>query len=205
MYMGRYIFPIIILLGLGTWAITAINHSLEDDRQRDIKKAAQIAQAAIVKENIIIMAKRTNAMTDWPERLTKFNKPGNNRILTIDIQNLWMNNQPILFIGSIDDIELDNNGNYTIKINNGINFGKDLDFDSRLRLIVTCNTNVGRHLITTFKKNNSDGYSDDIALVVNINKIEQSKERERDGEDSKIFNGYGSVVDLIHFSQSITW
>ncbi len=63
------------------------------------EKIEQATKAAVYQ-----MASRTNAVTYWEDKLRKAKKGGAETILTVELERLWLQQKPILFIGEIRDI-----------------------------------------------------------------------------------------------------
>jgi hypothetical protein len=90
--MGRYILPILVLLGgISYWGYS----TWRDYRLENIKEASEKANAQNVKLNILQIAERYKAVTNWPDQLVK---SGSDPVFSVDLQKLWMIERPILFI-----------------------------------------------------------------------------------------------------------
>jgi Tfp pilus assembly protein PilO len=97
---GRLIFVRIIL------AIFAylVNGYLERIAREKADRERRESIERSVKASVSKMVSQYDALSDWKEKLSQTKSLKTEKILSIDLERLWLVERPILFVGSIQDI-----------------------------------------------------------------------------------------------------
>jgi hypothetical protein len=69
-----------------------------------------------VKASVGKMVSQYNAVSDWREQLSQRQSSKTEKILSVQLERLWLVQRPILFIGSIEDISTIDGQTYRIRI-----------------------------------------------------------------------------------------
>ena len=132
------------------------------------------------------------AVDNWDEKLSEGEKSGE-KILTMELEKLWMTDRPILFVGSMEDVaNADDQNAYSIFMDyRGKSWG---NFSSRLSLSLRC----PKTLFDTFLKEHPSVLSEanDVAVIAKINKVESHVQQTEEG-DKAIKVGIGLCLDII--------
>jgi len=153
-------------------AIFIFNKYSETVKKNNEQKIIATIKVEEFNNRIYSVIKKYGANYKW---ISKFHeKYLLSSILTIDLQNEWIKNSPIFFVGKIKDISELNANEYSVEVSYAV-IDKIL-LSTELQLHLTCNKN----LIDKFIKSNKDvisdlGVNDAIVLIANINDIKSSK------------------------------
>jgi hypothetical protein len=169
------------------------------------KKAALVATAEKEKDEAIEKAaltliQKNNANYQWIKELQ--NRDISTPLLTADLQKMWIQKNPIFFIGRIQDISIKNSEEYLLKV-------KYSGFDSfligaTLELELICKKELVDDLLSKHKEViQSFGLGDSILVIADISSVESSKIKveSSDGdrkalEEKNIKIGIGKCIAL---------
>lgn len=110
---------ILVAVAIGVFFV---NKLLDDRAKRDAQRAETHRVEQETKTVVSKMAADSNAVTDWDKRLGKDENYRMSPVLTIELEQLWQGDRPILFkgdrpilfIGSIKDISSGVGGDYLV-------------------------------------------------------------------------------------------
>jgi hypothetical protein len=108
---------ILIVLAIGAYFVNYYIDKKEKERARQ-EERQQIEDA--VKKSVNDMVAKFNAISNWENKLSNGKKVRINKILTIELEKLWLTDKPILFLGSIEDISTLDDKNYLVRIKRSI-------------------------------------------------------------------------------------
>jgi hypothetical protein len=186
---------IAIVLALGVFAV---NSHLEKKSKREAQKAEALRIQQETKTTIEQVSSRHNAVSDWEKQLSRGESYRLSRILTIELEQLWRGEQPILFIGSIRDISSAGADAYQILVEKSL-FNTNHIFSTELRLFL----NAPKATIDSFIQKYptliaEDSFNNGIAVVAKIHTISTSDEHDNDGERVEVKTGLGDLLDLVY-------
>jgi hypothetical protein len=170
---------------------------------RKTKEAAETAQEERIKESIRAavaqLAKRTNAVENWDEILSKGNRYRFQPILTVELENLWLTDRPILFAGKIKDIVTKDTQNYLVEIERRLLGSFENMFATNLRLVLQC----PKPMIDSFLNDHPDlfkgiGLDNRVAVIASITEIETKTEPGSEDEAKEIKIGKGKCIDILY-------
>ena len=160
-------------------------------------EATRIEQA--VKAAVTQMATRTNAISDWEETLSKGERFRFEPILTVELERLWLQQGPILFIGSIKDVATHDNSQYTISIKRSLYGSFDYMFGTELQLSLLAE----KEYVDSFLNKNPDlfkdyGFNNRVAVVTRINAIKKTTLLGEEGEREEVKIGVGELLEIMY-------
>jgi len=191
--MKKIIWVIVVLVVGGYFT----NSYLENKTARKVEKAEaeRIEQAA--KSAVAQMVSQTNAVDDWVSHLSKGEKFRSEPILTVELERLWLQNRPILFIGSVSDIATQDQSHYMISVEN--NLSSSIMFDTELQLSLVAD----KVRIDSFLNRNPDlfkeyGFNNGVAVVARIKTIRTAYISGAEGAREEVKIGEGELVDIFY-------
>lgn len=184
---------IVVAVAIGVFYV---NKLLDDRAKRD----AQIAEIQRVEQEtktvVSKMAADSNAVTDWGKRLGKDENYRMSPVLTIELEQLWQGDRPILFIGSIKDISSAVGGDYLVLMERGLSTSDPM-FDTELRLSLHAPKTLIDPFLAKHPRLFSDsGFNNGVAVVAKIQAINTSDERGEDGERVDVKTGLGELLEI---------
>ncbi len=152
-------------------AIFAINTYIKNDKKRDIERRVAEATKLDFENKIFSIIKETGANYKWINNFDK--KDVLSSLHTVDLQNEWIKNGPIFFIGKIDDILEKNKSEYLLKIEyTGFQL---FSIKNVLHLHLSCEKNIVDSAIRLNKNVAQSIGTDSIIVIASISNIESSK------------------------------
>jgi len=115
---------VVIIFGASALAFSAISSLLDVRQQRELERevAAEKMSAYRLQEfaDVEGMIDLSNADTQWGAKLCDSRRVVIDRILTIDVEEAWIQDNPIYFSGSIHDVRGNNDKSYEVTTSLGI-------------------------------------------------------------------------------------
>jgi len=189
----KKIILIIVIIAVG--AYFANNYFETKTREKAEQKAAQDREnkrRQIVTAAVAQMVSKYSAIDDWEKKLRYGRKSGDKRILSMELENLWLTEKPILFKGRIKDISNLDSNNYLMRIDIQT---KRPRFSTKLALSLKAPKNMLDSFLKAYPKASED-YSI-IAFIAKLNKIESSHQNTQEGdEETRI--GIGQCLDMLY-------
>lgn len=193
--MKRAIWIIVIILIGGYF----VNNYLQNKATKEAEKAEAKRIEETIKTSVAEMVARTNAIETWEKDLSKGEKFRLNRVLTVDLERMWLTERPILFVGAIKDIATLDKENYRIEIERGLFSSLEHIFGTELQLALQC----PKQRVDSFLKEHPDlfkgvGFENGVAVVANIDEIETIIVSGSEGEKEEIKVGKGKCIDMVY-------
>lgn len=200
--MKRIIWAIVIIAFLGYCANDYYSDKAKEKAQREQEEELERTIIGAVDQ----LVSRTNAINNWAKTLQDNKKNGFEKILTIDLERLWLKGQPILFIGDIDDIATYNDQYYTLKI--------DADLLNNLNILgnaLSLELKCDKAKVDTFIKKYPNsishsfffGSNNSVAVAAKVNEIKTSYYLGDEGEREEVKIGVGYCVDMIFVGDAL--
>jgi type II secretory pathway pseudopilin PulG len=176
-----------------------INSNMVNKAEREAEKAEANRIEQAVKADVTQMTTRTNAISDWEETLSKGESFRFYPILTVELERLWLQPRPILFIGSIKDVATHDNSQYTISIERSLYGSFDYMFGTELQLSLRSE----KEYVDSFLNKNPDlfkdyGFNNGVAVVARINAIKTSTILGVEGEREEVKIGVGEMLEIMY-------
>jgi len=190
--MKKIIGVIVGLLVIGYFVNAYLDNKATQEAERVEKELAKEEAEAIIAQ----LVSKYDAVENWDEELSKNEEYRMDPILTIELEQVWIKSQPILFLGGVKDISSFDELSYEILIEQNI-FLNSKYFFTELQLSLTASKNV----IDTFLSNHPEllkdfGLNNNVALIAKINSIETKNILSDDGEIDEVKIGKGELIDI---------
>lgn len=191
--MKKIIWAIIALLLVGYF----VNSYVENNARREAKRQKTELNEQKVKAVVEGLISQSNAISDWPARLSNGESYRFEPIRTIELEKLWLVERPILFVGSIQDIKTKDDDNYSVVIERNMlsSLGNMYSTDLQLSLV------VAKDQLDTFLEKHPNlfkglGLDNDIAVTANIHSIETIYISGEECAREEIKIGYGEMLGV---------
>lgn len=195
-----------IVLVIMTAAVVGyfINSYIVIKSEQEAKKAEAERVHNATKAAVSQMATQKNAISDWEETLSNGESFRFEPILTIELERLWLQQRPILFIGSIKDIATYDNSQYSVSVERSFYGSLEYMFGTELQLSLLSE----KEYIDSFLKNYPElfkdyGFKNAVAVVARINNIKTKTVLEADGERVEVKVGVGELVEILYMGDVI--
>ena len=187
---------ILIVILAGTYYV---NSHLEKKTITDAEKAkAEVVRSAVA-QLVIQLVKQTNAIDNWGKELCKGEDFRDTRLLTVEVEKLWLKDRPILFIGSIKDVVSSNEENYVLEIERNILYDYKYYFGKELQLALQCPKEKIDSLLKSHPNLFSEfDFNNGVAVIAEIEKIEKKSIIDIDGYSGEILIGKGRCIDIVY-------
>jgi hypothetical protein len=173
-----------------------VNKLLDERTKRDVQRLETQRVELETKTGVSKMAMDTNAVIDWDKRLSKDENYRMSPVLTIELEQLWQGDRPILFIGSIKDISSGVGGDYLVVIERGL-FTSDPMFETELRLSLHAPKALIDPFLAKHPKLFADsGFNNGVAVVAKVQAINTSDELREDDERVEVKTGLGELLEI---------
>lgn len=192
----RKIVWIIVVLVIGGYFI---NSHMEKKAKRkaeqaEAKRIEQITRTAVSK-----MVSRANAVEDWESPLSKGEQFRFEQILTVELEKLWLQQRPILFIGAIKDIATYDQSQYVVLVERSL-FGS---FEHMFRTELQLSLLSGKDKIDSFLKEHPDlfkdyGFKNGVAVVARIKSLRSTYLSKENGTREEVKIGDGELIDILY-------
>jgi len=162
--------------------------------QAEAKRVEQATKSALGQ-----MVLQTNAVDNWVTHLSRGEKFRSEPILTVELESMWLQNRPILFIGSIRDIATQDQSHYTISIESSLYGSFEHMFNTELQLsLIAEKERIDNFLIKHPDLFKNSGFNNGVAVVAQIKAVRTTyiSGAEDAREDVKI--GDGKLVDILY-------
>lgn len=187
---------IIVALVIGGYFV---NSYLENEAKRDAERAEAKRVKQTIKSAVAEMVSRTGAVDDWESSLSKGEKFRLSPIFTVELEKLWLENQPILFIGNIKEIATYNESHYIVLIKRNFLFGYMFGTELQLSLLSS------KERIDSFLKQHPDlfkdngyGFSNGVAVIARVKTIRTTYVPGEEGEREEVRIGEGELVNILY-------
>ena len=192
-FVGVWI--IIVLAVSGYFANSCVEKKAK--REAENTEAKRIEEAT--RSAVSAMVSRTGAVDDWERNLSKGERFGSKRILTVDLERLWLQNRPILFIGFIKDIATYDEAHYTVLVERSLFNSLDYMFDTELEVSLRAT----KSRIDSFLEEHPSGFgfADDVAVIADVKTIQTAYIPGEEGGREEVKIGEGELIDIIFLGE----
>jgi len=197
--MKKFVWAIITVTMIGYFMNSyTVNKAELETEKAEAKRIEQAMKAAVTQ-----MATRTNAISDWEETLSKGESFRFEPIFTVELERLWLQQRPILFIGFIKDIATHDKAQYTISIERSLYGGYDYMFATELQLsLLSEKENVDSFLNKNPNLLKDYGLNNRIAVVARINAIKTTTILGEEGEREEVKIGVGELLEIMYMGDA---
>jgi hypothetical protein len=182
------------VLALVAWFIQT---KVENNRIRDEKRVETQRIEAEIKSDVAILKNSTGASLSWANTLSDGKDYRFKPILSIELEKVWLNQLPILFPGSLNDIATLDEIHYQVTFERSLWAVKPM-FDTSLRLSLKAD----KKIIDDFMSKNPKllehfGFNNSLVVAAKISKIEVSQISDNEGVTSEIRTGVGELIGIV--------
>lgn len=193
--MKRIIWIIFAVVAVGYF----FNSYTESKAKREAKRAEAERIEQAMKTVVSQMVSRTNAVSGWEEKLSKGERFRFEPIRTVELEQLWLQQKPILFVGAIKDIATHDQSRYVVLVERSLFGNFDYMFGTELQLSLLSD----KDKIDSFLKEHPDlfkdyGFKNGVAVVARINSIRTTYVSGEEGEREVVKIGDGDLLDILY-------
>ena len=187
---------IIVIVLVGAYIV---NRYFENKAKKEAKRAEAKRIEETISASVSEMVRRTNAIDTWEKVLTKGERFRLERILTVELERLWLTERLILFIGAIKDVVTADKENYRMEIERSLFSSLEHMFGTELQLALQCPKQKVDLFLTEHPNLFKDfGFKNGVAVVADINEIDTKLISSAEGERQEIKIGKGKCIDMIY-------
>lgn len=175
---------------------------IETQKESKAKNDANLAESKrieqVTKSAVAEMVSRTGAINNWESLLNKGDRFRFDPILTIELEKLWLENKPILFIGVIKDIATYNGSYYSVLVERSVFNSFNYIMNTELHLSLLSE----KERIDSFLKQNPNlfknyGLNSGIAVIAHLETIRTAYISGEEGKKEEAKIGEGKLVDML--------
>ena len=191
--MRQRIVWVCVVLALTAWFVKT---KVENDRIRDEKRAEIQKIETEIKADVTILKNATGASLNWANTLSDGKNYRLKPILSIELEKVWLNQPPILFPSSLNDIVTLDEMHYQVTFERG--WALEPMLDTKLRLSLKADKKV----IDTFMSKNPKlledfGFNNNLVVSAKISEIEASQISDNEGVTTEVKTGIGELVGIV--------
>ena len=187
-----------ILLGLLIGAYT-INTYFVNKAANEAKQIESNRKQQVIKDSINELVSSTSAIENWEESLGKGEAYRLEPIMTVELEQLWLQGKPILFIGDIKDIATYDDNFYTLSLERGLFSSSDFEFSTELQLSLSAPKQKIDTLLDLhpdlFKRS---AFDNNIAVVAQVQNIQSKTKSGEEGAHQEDKIGVGELIDILY-------
>lgn len=195
MRISRF-YVILLFLGLGSCLVIR-NINAEKERLALEEREAEHAEEIAHRKNLNAMIAKYDANYQWYNLIERpkegFQKP----IMQADLENWWINEKPVVFVGRISDYKNEGLGRYRVKIK-PVLLSRDVRSSLRARLDISApkgviDSIVAQHpaVLSSYPRSKAGA----VVVVARINAIEPRWEGAQDDAKEPLY-GVGEMIDV---------
>lgn len=190
--MKKVIGAIIGILVIGYFVNAYLDSKATQEAKKIEKEQAKQEARAIITQ----LVSRYGAIENWDEELSKDDEYRMDPILTIELEQVWLKPQPILFLGAVKDISTFDETRYEVLFEQNILFNSRYFF-TELQLSLKAD----KSLVDKFLKDHPNllkdfGMNNNVAWIAKINSIETKNILSDDGTPEEVKIGNGELVEI---------
>lgn len=187
---------ILIIIAIGAYFINYYFDKKAKEKAK-LEETKKIENA--IKTSINDMVMKFNAISDWDNVLSNGKNVRIEKILTIELERLWLGEKPILFMGSIEDVSTLDEKNYLIRIERNLFNPSKLFLGTDLVLELK----IKKEILDLFLSSHPDFFSDyglnnGVALVAKIIEIKTEFFLNKEGDKEEIKIGVGECLGVLY-------
>lgn len=193
--LKRFVLALVVL------AICAyfVNSYLETRARKRAEREKAEREEQYIRSTVSQMVSRFDAVDDWEQRLCKGERVRTEKILTIELERLWLGKRPILFIGAIEDIATIDERTYTLRIERSLLTNLKHMFFTGLGLELKCSKSMLDPFLKSHPKMFSNlGLMNGVALIAKVDQIKTEFFKGEEGIKEEVRVGVGHCLYIIY-------
>ena len=191
---GRLLF-VLVVLAIAAYLVSGYLERIAREKA-DRERREWIERS--VKASVSKMVSQHNALTDWGEKLAQTKSEKTEKVLSVDLERLWLVDQPILFIGSIEDIATADGQSYRVRIHGRKPADPSYLFLAQLGLDLKCAQTMLDSFLEAYPSLLSNPrFPNGVAVIVKISEVKtQAVLGKETREELRI--GVGDCLDIAY-------
>ena len=163
--------------------------SCSDQRKKDVaaSRAKEQAQEEALRVAVQIFAKNSDADISWRKSIIKKHS---GRLYSIDLEAAWLINNPILFIGTLENVATSDGVNYQLLISDSYR-------SPELKLQLLCPKQKVDSIIKTINNDSDTFFGAKIAVAAKVTQIKYRLQPVKEGME-RVFIGHGSCINVMY-------
>ena len=196
----RKLVTILIILAISGYLV----NSYLEKRAAEEEAVKRFGLAIEKKESVINdLVLETDAITDWVDQLGETKRSKFSTVLTYDLQRVWIQDRPILFRGSVQNVSIVDDSSCTILLEPGLlESGLDKTFFIRpetLRLRLTTKQRTWDDFFASHPDLFSGfGRANNVAVIAKIEKVISSTQINSGGTAIETKTGVGELIRIAY-------
>ncbi len=186
-----------------------VNSYLENKTIREAERRAKEQILQVAKASVSQMVSRTEAIDDWKLQLNKIEESRFfGPVLTIELEKLWLQSRPILFIGAIKDISTADLSQYTVLVESGFGSFERMSSGNMAYTELELSLISSKEIIDSFLEKHPDlfkdyGLNNEVAVAARIHSIrtrtfQSYNELTEEVVDEEVKIGDGELIDIVY-------
>jgi hypothetical protein len=200
MSLVRVIVGVVLLAAFGGWFVR--KEYLQHQREQHRDQAAAEAESAMVR-NLRDVVLKFDANSRWPHTLAGTEGIRVNPILSIELQRIWMTGTPILFVGRLDDVALNEDGRFRVSARREPWLTGSPMLKENMQLTVICPAEIAEPLIAAATGARYPPFYPDVALVTNIESVSPTTQPDLEGQSERAFSVLGTCLSAHYLEQPL--
>ncbi len=202
-YIKRVLFYSLLIALVGFVANWWWQDRIESERKRieeaGSQQAEQEARQKAFMKLLNDMAFEVNAVTDWATNLAGGDSITISPVFAVDLQKQWIINRPILFLGELRDVAINQDGTYAILVEHNV---RPRFHRNSIRVNLTCSESVATILIEAAKSNPTTR-GGDVAITGTIQRVVTTTESYSERRSITVLTGFGKCISAVYLTERL--
>ena len=191
--MSRILFYLLLIALAGFGANWWWQAKLDQDHEQ----TAREQRRQTINSMVMNMAAMVNADAEWKDKIVRGSVGKPARLLTAEVQEAWVKDQPILFVGTLEDVIENRDGTYGLVITLALLDSFKLEDELQISLI--CSEAVTTPVIDAAKKSRRRvRFDPDIAITGLVERVDTYLKNEVEGDSVRVIVGSGRCLSAAH-------
>jgi len=163
--------------------------SCSDQRKNDVaaSRAKEQSQEEALRVAVQTFTKNSDADISWRKSIIKKHS---GRLYSIDLEAAWLINNPILFIGTLENVATSDGVNYQLLISDSYR-------SPELKLQLLCPKQKVDSIIKTINNDSDTFFGAKIAVAAKVTQIKYRLQPVKEGME-RVFIGHGSCINVMY-------
>jgi len=167
--------------------------SCSDQRKNDVaaSRAKEQSQEEALRVAVQTFTKNSDADISWRKSIIKKHS---GRLYSIDLEAAWLINNPILFIGTLENVATSDGVNYQLLISDSYR-------SPELKLQLLCPKQKVDSIIKTINNDSDTFFGAKIAVAAKVTQIKYRLQPVKEGME-RVFIGHGSCINVMYLGDA---
>ncbi len=178
------------------------NKQREEQNQVNAKAQEEEETAALVAK-LHQLARQHEAEINWVSKLDDESQVRLTPVMSVELQDIWVNAAPILFIGTLMDIARNRDGSYQVLLKYAPLSGGSYLLRTELFLSARCSSEQAIPLLKTVKETYSPTVFGNVAIIGKVLGIRSKQARDSDGDDESQLTGFSTCNAVVQIDRHL--